>query len=897
MKDRRITHGCLLFWPGWVIVAAGTGAESEAPTGLGAGIRAIEGESHPWGVDETAVVGSPGGMAGDPRNSSEFLMSHAGFVRSLARRLLADEAEVEDLVQETLLRAIESGPRRREALPAWLRAVTRNLAFKRLRGRARVRQREELVARTESLPSTADLFERQDSLQRVVKVVLDLPEHYRQVVLLRFFEDLPPRKIAVRLALPVGTVRMRLHRALKLVRGKLDQEYGGDRERWTLALGLLAGVPKVAKSAAVASPMTLGVMVLLGLLGAALVGLLGIGGSGQPRAPVVRTADARGEAHGDGTDGLATSGPPAGRSALDAPTTDAGEAAAAEPGVALAVLVVDGEGEPVGNARVLGQWAGEAWSVRARTDSWGRATLRPPPKATRAGLYLAARARGFGPASVVNWSDGLGLPVPFVLRLREGGAALRGRVLDPAGRPVPGARVVVGQSFRLGLGHLGAYVLDELGNAPPLLPGLAVAPGQASYQGDLRVRGFLGPQLLTAGGVVERLPPGATTRTGAAGRFELDGLEAGELPVRVVAAGYSVLSTRVSLADQVATELELHLVEGAQVEGVLRRADGLPLRSGSVYALGEGALGEGMRRGARVGQDGVFKLSGLPAGAYALYACGPGGADGFDCELVAGETLRWAPQLNGRRAIRGRVTDPEGAALAGWRVELRVFWNPGRAVDKAVTSGDGSFVIAGCPPVEAALYLLPPDTFDATPVLVREVSGGDLLDPWVVPRERLTTGRLSATLLDPSGLPLPEDTRVMLHGSGYGAAVVVRLDSRGRFVSPPLPGGDWRWCLAGYGQGFMAEHSFELIGADLDLGEVRLGGTGRLRLTGEPGLVTLGLTRLAGEGYRLTTFKGRARLPLELELAPGRWEVALGDGEPRVVGLVSGGVVEVEVGR
>jgi hypothetical protein len=91
--------------------------------------------------------------------------------------------------------------------------------------------------------------------------------------------------------------------------------------------------------------------------------------------------------------------------------------------------------------------------------------------------------------------------------------------------------------------------------------------------------------------------------------------------------------------------------------------------------------------------------------------------------------------------------------------------------------------------------------------------------------------------------------------------------------------------------------SAELIGADLDLGEVRLGGTGRLRLTGEPGLVTLGLTRLAGEGYRLTTFKGRARLPLELELAPGRWEVALGDGEPRVVGLVSGGVVEVEVGR
>lgn len=134
-----------------------------------------------------------GARDNDEQLPGELLLDHAGFVRSLARRMLADENEVEDVVQETMVRALQSGPRRREALPAWLHAVTRNLIFKRLRTRARVQDREEQAARAERLPSAGDLFERETSLERVVSCVLDLPQHYRQVVLLRYFEDLPPR--------------------------------------------------------------------------------------------------------------------------------------------------------------------------------------------------------------------------------------------------------------------------------------------------------------------------------------------------------------------------------------------------------------------------------------------------------------------------------------------------------------------------------------------------------------------------------------------------------------------------------------------------------------------------------------------------------------------------------
>ena len=64
----------------------------------------------------------------NPEITPELLQAHAGFVRSLARGLLSDDALVDDVVQETFLRALTNGPRHREALSAWLRTVTRNIS-------------------------------------------------------------------------------------------------------------------------------------------------------------------------------------------------------------------------------------------------------------------------------------------------------------------------------------------------------------------------------------------------------------------------------------------------------------------------------------------------------------------------------------------------------------------------------------------------------------------------------------------------------------------------------------------------------------------------------------------------------------------------------------------------
>ena len=60
------------------------------------------------------------------------LCAHTGWLRALARGLVNDEALAEDLVQESLLRAVEQPPRRPGALGAWLRTVLRRLASRAL---------------------------------------------------------------------------------------------------------------------------------------------------------------------------------------------------------------------------------------------------------------------------------------------------------------------------------------------------------------------------------------------------------------------------------------------------------------------------------------------------------------------------------------------------------------------------------------------------------------------------------------------------------------------------------------------------------------------------------------------------------------------------------------------
>src|SRR5262245_24958882 len=181
--------------------------------------------------------------AENPSTRAEDLLEQAGWVRRLARHLVADLGLADDLSQETLVRALEHPPRAGLALRSWLARVLQNLVRERRRGEARRLEREERAARGESLASAHEVVEKVTTQRLVVQALLELEEPYRTALLLRYFEDCSPRRIARETGAPLPTVKSRLARGLEKLRARLDRQHGGDGRTWGLALLPLAARP------------------------------------------------------------------------------------------------------------------------------------------------------------------------------------------------------------------------------------------------------------------------------------------------------------------------------------------------------------------------------------------------------------------------------------------------------------------------------------------------------------------------------------------------------------------------------------------------------------------------------------------------------------------------------
>src|SRR6185503_15163685 len=162
------------------------------------------------------------------------LLADHAWARRLARQLVRDPGLADDVAQEACVRALQHPPGREPR--AWLGGIVRNLAHELRRASGRRERREASVARPEAQPSAAEALERLAAQQDVVRAVLALAEPYRSTIVLRFYDGLPPRKIAAREGVPVATVKTRLARALALLRTALDREHGSDGRSWALAL-------------------------------------------------------------------------------------------------------------------------------------------------------------------------------------------------------------------------------------------------------------------------------------------------------------------------------------------------------------------------------------------------------------------------------------------------------------------------------------------------------------------------------------------------------------------------------------------------------------------------------------------------------------------------------------
>ena len=192
--------------------------------------------------------------------TEEWIRSQGDLLRRVSFALLRREDLADDAAQEAFLSGLQQERRRVRTWPAWLIRVTRHAALRLQRERDRRRDFERLYARNETLP--LETVDRDESLRLVAAAVTNLNPPVKEVVLLRFYDGLPPRRIAHALRIPVATVRSRLQRGLAAVRQELERRMV--EQDWQAALLPVIGPQRQRRTWWI--PWTIGAALLFGLL-------------------------------------------------------------------------------------------------------------------------------------------------------------------------------------------------------------------------------------------------------------------------------------------------------------------------------------------------------------------------------------------------------------------------------------------------------------------------------------------------------------------------------------------------------------------------------------------------------------------------------------------------------
>ena len=179
----------------------------------------------PERTDEALAVRA---SRGDEQAVAELVRRTSGPLYRFIRRYGHERAECDDLFQDTWMRVLSSldrfDPRLR--FSTWLFQIALNRCRDQSRRngvRARFRGMAEGAPPEEPGPSV----EEGADARKVLDVVRQLPAPYREVLLLRYYSGFSETETAEILGCPGGTVKSRLHAAVKAVRRDLKEEETG----------------------------------------------------------------------------------------------------------------------------------------------------------------------------------------------------------------------------------------------------------------------------------------------------------------------------------------------------------------------------------------------------------------------------------------------------------------------------------------------------------------------------------------------------------------------------------------------------------------------------------------------------------------------------------------------
>lgn len=311
-----------------------------------------------------------------------------------------------------------------------------------------------------------------------------------------------------------------------------------------------------------------------------------------------------------------------------------------------------GTGAPIAGAEIELR-STLTWSAKTGAD--GVATLRGVGPVW---APLVARASGFAPhAMLVSTRGDPAHPERVAITLGRG-AAIAGRVIDEAGQPVAGARVV------------------------------AASASEPFPVTDPRRDGVV---------------------SGADGAFTIRAVAAGTYRIAATHAAHAPATSQPFLVDGVHPRegVELVMSDGAVVRGVVRDAGGAPVAAADVRVMVAGNVEWRAARNAFTGDDGRFTIAGLPRRAADAVAWHPKGASAITrLDLLATREHEVTLTLDVTGAIDGVVVDSAGEPIGDAQVVAIPEWSGGtadraawlvRGIQETVTDQGGAFHFSGVP--------------------------------------------------------------------------------------------------------------------------------------------------------------------------------------------------------
>ena len=170
-------------------------------------------------------------LAGNTQAFDVLITRYRRAMLTIAQQIVRNPTDAEDVVQDAFLRAFEALPQLSDLnrFGAWLHSITRNRALRYYKSAGRYHPQEDMEPYLNrggdtSAEDPAHIVERELTQQAIRAAIQELPTDYQAVIELYYWAEMPQKRMAEFLSVPLTTVKWRLHKAKELLKTILERQ-------------------------------------------------------------------------------------------------------------------------------------------------------------------------------------------------------------------------------------------------------------------------------------------------------------------------------------------------------------------------------------------------------------------------------------------------------------------------------------------------------------------------------------------------------------------------------------------------------------------------------------------------------------------------------------------------